>query len=60
MSKTQTLDVEIRQEGDWWIADIPTLQQTTQARTLAELEDAVSEVACLTTGHPPETFNIRT
>ena len=57
--KTQTLDVEVQQEGNWWVANIPSLDQVTQARTLPELDEAVCEVASLVTGQPPHTFTVR-
>ena len=40
------------------MVDIPSLDQTTQARTISSVEAAVREVASLVTGKPIDTFHV--
>lgn len=40
------------------MVDIPSLNQTTQARTISSVEEAVREVASLVTGKPIDTFHV--
>ena len=40
------------------MVDIPSLDQTTQARTISSVEEAVREVASLVTGKPIDTFHV--
>ena len=44
--------------GAWWVVDIPSLDQTTQARTISSVEAAVCEVASLVTRKPIDTFHV--
>ncbi len=55
---TDRIEAKVHREGDWWVADMPTLNQVTQARTISSVEEAVREVASLVTGNPVDTFHV--
>lgn len=52
------IQAKVHREGAWWVVDIPSLNQVTQARTISSVEEAVREVASLVTGKPTDTFHV--
>ncbi|WP_155849503.1 hypothetical protein [Arthrobacter sp. H20] len=47
-----------RQEGTWWIIDIPELGQTTQARNAAAIQDTATDLAAVILDVDPSEVNV--
>ncbi len=43
----KTFDATARREGKWWVIEIPELGQTTQARTVAEIQVMATDLAAV-------------
>lgn len=54
----ERIEANVHREGSWWVAEIPSLGQVTQARTISSVEEAVREVASLVKGGPAELFQV--
>lgn len=55
---TERIEAKVHREGSWWVAEIPSLDHVTQARTISSVEEAVREVASLVTGGPMDGFHV--
>ncbi len=55
---TDRIQAKVHREGSWWVAEIPSLNQVTQARTISSVEEAVREVASLVSGNPIDTYHV--
>lgn len=54
----ETFNATAHREGKWWVIEIPELRQTTQARTMAEIETMATDLAAITLDVDPSTIKI--
>lgn len=51
-------EVEVFRDGKWWMADISELDVLTQARRLAQIEDAARDAIAVTLDIAPNSFDM--
>lgn len=54
----ETFNATAHREGEWWVIEMPELRQTTQARTIAEIETMATDLAAITLDVDPSTIKV--
>lgn len=50
----RTYDIQVTQDGKWWMVNVPEIDQLTQARNQGEVEEMARELIAVHQGVPIE------